>query len=33
VRDQLEIVLVNRMDEVLHAALVRPAPPQLRVAA
>jgi ATP-dependent Lon protease len=32
VRDQLEIVLVKRMDEVLHAALVQPAP-QLRVAA
>jgi ATP-dependent Lon protease len=32
VRDQLEIVLVKRMDEVLHAALVQPAP-QLRIAA
>ncbi|MGE5048896.1 MAG: S16 family serine protease, partial [Deltaproteobacteria bacterium] len=32
VRDELEIVLVKRMDEVLHAALVQPAP-QLRVAA
>jgi ATP-dependent Lon protease len=32
VRDELEIVLVKRMDEVLHAALSRPAP-QLRVAA
>ncbi|HUJ29020.1 MAG TPA: endopeptidase La [Myxococcales bacterium] len=32
VRDQLEIVLVKRMDEVLDAALVRPQP-QLRVAA
>jgi ATP-dependent Lon protease len=32
VRDELEIVLVKRMDEVLHAALDHPAP-QLRVAA
>jgi len=32
VRDELEIVLVKRMDEVLNAALDRPAP-QLRVAA
>jgi ATP-dependent Lon protease len=32
VRDELQIVLVKRMDEVLHAALARPAP-QLRVAA
>jgi hypothetical protein len=32
VRDELEIVLVKRMDEVLTAALERPAP-QLRVAA
>jgi len=32
VRDELEIVLVKRMDEVLHAALARPAA-QMRVAA
>jgi len=32
VRDELQIVLVKRMDEVLHAALAQPAP-QLRVAA
>ncbi|HET7786616.1 MAG TPA: endopeptidase La [Myxococcales bacterium] len=32
VRDELQIVLVKRMDEVLHAALSRPAP-ELRVAA
>jgi len=32
VRDELEIVLVKRMDEVLNAALDRPVP-QLRVAA